>query len=347
MDVIDVKSKEIRPNENAGKEIGLGLVDVDKGKESALPTDVRKPLRMGLMVLLIGLGGFLIWATFVPLDSGVPSSGTVIVDGRRKVIQHLSGGVVKRIEVKEGQSVKEGDVLMRMDDSVALANKSNAESQLKSVEIQINFLEKLVSDLQSMSEEGFYPRNKFIEFQKQLADAQSQQSALKDRLAAAKLELQRALIVAPAKGKVMGLVITTDGGVAPAGAKLLEIVPDKERLVVEAMIPPHLIDRVVPGLSAEVRFSHTKSRKTPVILGQVEWVSADKFQPPQDSNSPAQLGYYTARVVVAANELNKLPDVQIRPGMIADVIVITGERTFMNYLFKPLTDGMAVSLKEN
>lgn len=345
MDVIDVKSKEIKLLESAGKVTGSTPADADQVRDIVLPTDVKGPLRTGLTVLLIGLGGFLVWATFVPLDAGVPSSGTVIVDGRRKVIQHLSGGVVKHIEVKEGQSVKEGDVLIRMDDSLALANKSNAESQLKSIEIQIKFLEKLVGDLQPMTEEGFYPRNRFIEFQKQLADAQSQQAALKDRLAAAKLELQRALIVAPAKGKVMGLAITTEGGVAPAGAKLLEIVPDEERLVVEAMIPPHLIDRVAPGLPAEVRFSHTKTRKTPVILGQVEWVSADKFQPPQDTTP--QPGYYTARVVVAADELKKLPDVLVRPGMIADVIVITGERTFMNYLFKPLTDGLAVSLKEN
>ena len=58
-------------------------------------------------------------------------------------------------------------------------------------------------------------------------------------------------------------------------------------------------------------------------------------------------GYYTARVIVSADELKKLPDVQVRPGMIADVIVQTGQRSFMNYLFKPLTDSMAVSLKEH
>lgn len=131
------------------------------------------------------------------------------------------------------------------------------------------------------------------------------------------------------------------------GAKLLELVPDEERLVVEAQILPHLIDRVVPGLFAEVRFSHTKSRRTPVILGQVEWVSADKFQNPQDTNPMSQAGYYTARVIVSADELKKLPDVQVRPGMIADVIVQTGQRTFMNYLFKPLADGIAISMKEN
>ena len=346
MQVIDVKSKEIKVADSSPNSVGTqDALDVQIKTDKALPTDAKRPLRIGLIILLFGFGGFLLWATFVPLASGIPSSGTVVVDGRRKAVQHFSGGVVKQILVREGQSVDVGNVLMRMDDSIALANKSNAESQLKSIEIQIKFLEKLTADLQAMAEEGFYPKNRFIELQKQLADAQGQRAALKDRLEAARLELQRALVISPAKGKVMGLAITTEGGVVPPGAKLLEVVPDDERLVVEAHIEPHLIDRMVPGLTAEVRFSHTKSRKTPMIMGTVEWVSADKFPNPQDPTGMS--GYYTARVIVSADELKKLPDVQVRPGMIADVIVQTGQRSFMNYLFKPLTDSMAVSLKEH
>lgn len=340
MDVIDVTPKEVKP---ADAKNPRGAVDTQIS-EPQLPTDAKRPLRIGMLILLIGFGGFLLWASLAPLASGVPSSGTVVIDGRRKAVQHLSGGVVKQIMVREGQSVKEGDLLIRMDDSIALANKSSAESQLKSVEIQIRFLEKLVNDLSAMAEEGFYPKNRYIELQKQLADAQGQRAALQDRVAAAQLELQRARISAPSTGRVMGLAITTEGGVVPAGAKLLEIVPDDERLVVEAKIQPHLVDRVATGLPAEVRFSTTQARKTPVILGQVEWVSADKFVDPQDHLSP--MGYYTARVIVSAEEIKKMPNVQIRPGMIADVIVQTGDRTFLNYLFKPLTDSMAVSLKE-
>lgn len=336
MDVIDVATREIRPLTPGGNQ-GVG--------DPVLPTDTRRPLRVGLLILVVGFGGFLLWASLVPLASGVPSSGSVVLDGRRKAIQHFSGGVVKQILVREGQSVKAGDVLMRMDDSVALANKSSAESQLKSVEIQIRFLDRLVLDLEAMAEQGFYPKNRYIELQKQLADAQGQKSALIDRVTAAKSELQRARVVAPSSGRVMGLSITTEGGVIPPGAKVLDIVPDDEKLVVETQIEPHLIDRVAPGLFAEVRFSTTYARKTPVILGQIEWVSADKFKDPQDPMTPQ--GYYTARLTISADELQKMPDVQVRPGMIADVIILTGNRTFINYLFKPLTDSMAVSLKEH
>ena len=310
-----------------------------------LPTDWWRPLRRGLIVLSFGFGGFMLWATLVPLSSGVPSPGTVIVDGRRKAVQHLSGGIVKQILVKEGQAIKEGDILIRLDDSTTLANKTYAESQLTATEIQIAYLEKLLVDLESMVSESFYPKNRYHELQKQLADAKIQRAALLDRLSAARLELQRSVITAPVSGKIMGLSITTEGGVISAASKILEIVPTDERLVVEAQISPHLIDRVTAGLIAEVRFTTTRARKTPVIYGQIDWISADRFPEGQDRSSAS--GFYVAHVVVSASEIQKLPDVQIRPGMAADVIINTGERTFLNYLLKPLSDSMAVSLKEH
>ncbi len=310
-----------------------------------LPTDVRRPLRVGALILLLGFGGFVAWAALAPIDSGVPANGTVTLDGRRKTVQHLSGGVVKQILVKEGDAVKEGDLLIRMDDAVPLATKSTAESELRSHAIQAKFLEQLVADLQPMTAEGFYPRNRLLDLQKQLADAKARQLGLQDRVAAANQELRRTTVVSPSTGKVMGLAITTEGGVIGPGGKLLEIVPDDERLVVEAQIQPHLIDKVTPGLVAEVRFSALNLRATPIIEGKVEWVSADKFVNPQDQFNP--MGYYTARVIVTAEEIKKLGEnVQIRPGMPAEVIFKTGERTFLEYLIKPLTDRMATSLKE-
>jgi hypothetical protein len=79
-------------------------------------------------------------------------------------------------------------------------------------------------------------------------------------------------------------------------------------------------------------------------MGQVEWVSADKFVNPQDMMNP--MGFYNARLVVSPAEMKKLGDVHIRAGMPADVIFNTGERTFLEYLVRPLTDRMAKSLKE-
>jgi len=73
--------------------------------------------RLGMLVLLIGLGGFLVWAAIAPLDEGVPTEGVVNVEGSHKIIQHFTGGIVSNLLVREGQQVKSGDVLIKLDDT--------------------------------------------------------------------------------------------------------------------------------------------------------------------------------------------------------------------------------------
>ena len=84
--------------------------------------NTQQPIRLGAAVLVVGFGFFLLWAAFAPLDQGVPASGTVAIETRKKTIQHSSGGVVKDVLVKEGQWVKEGEVLMEVSDTQARAN---------------------------------------------------------------------------------------------------------------------------------------------------------------------------------------------------------------------------------
>lgn len=86
------------------------------------PADLGRAARVGLWVLGLGLGGFLLWASLAPLDEGVPSPGIVAMDTKRKAVQHLSGGIVKQVLVREGDLVKEGQTLIQLDDVVAKAN---------------------------------------------------------------------------------------------------------------------------------------------------------------------------------------------------------------------------------
>jgi protease secretion system membrane fusion protein len=78
--------------------------------------------RIGLWVLLIGFGGFLLWASLAPLDEGVPAAGMVAIDTKRKAVQHLSGGILEKVLVREGEEVKEGQLLLLLDSAVARAN---------------------------------------------------------------------------------------------------------------------------------------------------------------------------------------------------------------------------------
>lgn len=86
------------------------------------PVKAGRPSHIGFWALGIGFSVFLAWAAIAPLDEGVPSAGFVSIDTKRKTVQHLSGGLVKEVLVREGQQVKLGDLLVRMDDAGARAN---------------------------------------------------------------------------------------------------------------------------------------------------------------------------------------------------------------------------------
>lgn len=114
-----------KPNLNASlkshvQDAQVVASNYDEGPRAS--SDTRAVARTGLLVLALGFGGFLLWAALAPLDEGVPTQGMVTLDTKRKMVQHLSGGIVKEVLVQEGQQVKEGQALMRLDGAVAKAN---------------------------------------------------------------------------------------------------------------------------------------------------------------------------------------------------------------------------------
>lgn len=304
----------------------------------------EKILNRVKLTILIAVLGVITWGLLIPLDSGVPSSGIVTVDGKRRVIQHPSGGVIRDIMVKEGDVVKKNQVLVRLENTHELANKSQIESQLASTQLQIEHFETILPALHGIAQEGFYPRNQWLELERKYNEAKALEISLHDKLLAADTDLDRTLIRSPIAGRIMGMEINTRGAVITVGQKLMEIVPVDDELTVEAQVRPHLIDKIFPGNQAQVRFPALQSAKTPVIHGNVQWVSADRFQNPNDKMYPE--GYYLAKVIVTPQELVALGDFKVLPGMPAEVIIKTGERTLFQYLIKPLTDRFSHALRE-
>lgn len=84
--------------------------------------DVRNPVKTGVWTLIVGLGGFLLWAALAPLDEGVPTQGMVTIDTKRKPVQHLTGGIVRAVHAREGEMVSAGQVLIKLDDAVTYAS---------------------------------------------------------------------------------------------------------------------------------------------------------------------------------------------------------------------------------
>ena len=166
-----------------------------------------------------------------------------------------------------------------------------------------------------------------------------------EKLRAATDIVTRSIIRSPSEGIVTGLQFHTIGGVVAPGEPVMDIVPQGEQLVLEVQVNPIDIDVVKAGLESRVIFSAYKSRRMPLLTGTVTQVSANSFQEQQGLESYA---YYKARVEVDAEELSHLDaSIKLHPGMPADVFINTGTRTFLSYLFSPLTDSFNHAFKED
>lgn len=179
------------------------------------------------------------------------------------------------------------------------------------------------------------------EVQSQLSSVTQEVQADADKLTALEGDLQRTEITAPVSGQVVGLTVQTVGAVIQSGQKLLDIVPKDEPLVLDVRIAPHLIDKVYPSLDTDVRFSTFAHSPQLVVQGQVRSVSKDLITDPQSG-----VTFYLARVVLTKEGMANLQGRRLQPGMPAEVVIKTGERSMLTYLIHPLTKRFAASMKE-
>lgn len=176
----------------------------------------------------------------------------------------------------------------------------------------------------------------------QLAETQTNLKDVRERVTALQDVLTRTEIRAPVAGTVNGLAVHTEGGVIRSGDPLAEIVPRSDELVIEASVSPLDIDRVATGQTARVRMSSFSSKSVPQLFGTVLNVSADAHFDEQNNSS-----YYLARIAITPESLEDLEGLVLVPGMPAEVFITTGERTFLQYLLKPLSNSVARSLIED
>lgn len=424
--------------------------------------DTGQPIRYGMLGLVLGLGGLLLWAALAPIDEGVPTAGSVTIDTKRKPVQHLSGGIVDQVLVREAQTVHKGDGLIKLNDAVARTNYEAArhrylglrimqnrllaeqtgaaqisfhedveaaredpqirqhidtetllfssrrmalKNELAAIDAAIRAQEEAVrgyaaqlsarnqqqgllaeerNGIRELVAEGYVPRNKLLELERMTADIGAVSSGLhsdharakqntselmlkklqrqqeyrkevdsqlseiqrelvadSEKYKAASAELERTLLRAPADGIVVGLAVQTPGSVIQAGARIMDIVPQDETLLLETHIPPHLIDRIKPGQLTDIRFSGFAHTPQLVVEGRLISASADLLH---DQATNTQ--YYLARLEVTPKGLKTLGNRQLYPGMPAEVVIKTGERSLLTYLIAPLFKRVAQSMTE-
>lgn len=209
--------------------------------------------------------------------------------------------------------------------SVAQSRGQVGETRLQVLEAQNNYFERVATELR--------------EVETSLGDVMPKLSAARDQLA-------RIEIRAPATGTVVGLSVFTPGGVIAAGQKLLDIVPARAPLTIEAMVSNADGDDVRIGQQAFVRFETLHERSLPALEGKVSRLSADAFT---DEKSGAT--FYTAEVAVPLSELQRIQDLRgqdvLRAGMPVVVTIPVRKRTALQYAFEPLTGAFRRAFREH
>ena len=440
------------------------ITDVEDLKSNNDFSNTDQPIRMGFWVLIVGFGCFMLWTAFAPLDEGVSAAASVSIESKRKTIQHMSGGVVHNVLVKEGQMVKAGDVLVELDEGVSKANfeavrqnymgqrasesrllaeQSGADrinfhsdlmtsatdplvlqhmqsqtllfqsrkaalqaemqageenlgglkaqfesttSMLENRKIQAALQEQQIKAVKELSLEGYAPKNQVLQLEQsqselrslmadlqgnlnriqrsmaevhqrlaqrkqeylkevsqQLADVRREVQSGQDKLKAVTEELARTQVKSPVDGQVVGMQVSSIGGVVTPGQRLMDVVPNSEALVVDAKIPPHIIDKVFAGEAVEVRFSTFANSPQLVLDAKLVSVSKDVIS---EQTAMGVQSYYLARAAINEEGMKTLGKRVLQPGMPAEVLIKTGERSLLTYLLHPLTKRIAASMKE-
>jgi HlyD family secretion protein len=431
--------------------------------------DPRLEIGVGLLIAFAFFVILLGWAALVPLDAAAYAPGQVAVATHRQTLQHREGGVIRAIDVKDGQYVHAGDVLIELVGADVLAAQRALTSQVVGLKAQRARLlaeqagsgsitwppefktaagddadeaqkaitvqeaefhsradalashkavlrqrmaelsdqidgyqrqieaardqERLIADelkdVSSLSAQGYAPISQVralqrsqaelvgrlgeyaaqiaqarqqsgeLELQilqldadereqvsKDLRDAEFQLNDLLPRLNAAEDQARRIQVRAPVSGTVMGLSVFTIGGVVAPGERLMDLVPDKSQLLIQAQIAPQDIEGLRVGQTTEVRLGAERDRTLPILKGVLTELSADSLL-----NEKTGASYFAAEVTIPPDQLALLQaanvkNFQLRPGLPAQVIVPTAKRTALQFLLEPLNKTLWRSFRE-
>src|SRR6185312_7992119 len=235
----------------------------------------------------------------------------------------LQKGLVDKprvLEVKRRQAEIDGDRL-KNEAAIARAQQVIAESEIRISELGTDRVNAAADELQDIERE--IPQ-------------------LREQIAAAEDVLRRIEIRAPLAGRVVDLKVHTPGGVVGQGEALMDIVPDSEKLLIDAQIDPHDIDVVRTGQAAEVRFTAFHQRELRPLKGQLISLSADRMVEEKTGRA-----YYLGRIELKEDPGVVLKGAEVVPGMQADAIILTGQSTLFGYLKRPIERTFERALRED
>lgn len=420
-----------------------------------------RPLGIGLIAILVFVGGFALWSNEAPLAEAAIAMGEIRAEGQRRTVQHLEGGIVQEILARDGDRVRAGQVLLRLDAvqsgaqteilrgqrlallaqearlaaeaeglpaiafppelitatdpraaeamggqralfaarTAAFAGQMAALSarrdqqratlaaiggQAESQSRQLDLIRQEEESVRRLVAQGLERTPRLLALQRQMAalegnGADLEGQAARARAMIAELESERARleqtrqaeigterrevaarlsdaterlraaedvstrrdVLAPEDGTILHSRVFTRGAVLRAGEPAMEIVPAADRLVVEVQLSPADIERVHPGLRAEIRLPAYRQRVAPYIEGEVIEVAADVTQ-----DERRGVSFFRVRIAIPEEQVARLPGGPLRPGMPAEALIRTGERSLARYMIQPLLDSFHRAFRE-
>ncbi len=385
----------------------------------ALLTDTPKGSSALLYATLILFALLILWAYFAKIDERTVANGKVIPSSQIQVIQNLEGGILAELYVKEGDLVRKGQKLLRINDTrfsasyqenrekyvdlMATISRLQAEASgaksisfpedliknypkivkietrlfnsrqarlkasITSLEKSIEFANKEFKIMAPLAKEGLVPKVDVIRLQQKISELEGKlavesetfQSKVREELSNEQAELAsltkalmglkdkmvRTLIRSPVDGIVKKVNIATIGGIIKPGADIMEVVPIKDTLLIEAKVRPQDIAFIHPGQDAAIKITAYDPSIYGSLKGKVKYISADAIEE-EDKNARVQ-SYYKILVQTNTNHLQfESQELPIIPGMQATVDILTGEKTILQYLLKPFLKAKQGALRE-
>ncbi len=225
----------------------------------------------------------------------------------------------KLLELDRTIAILEGD----RDESRGLI--AAAQEEIARAEVQIDTLDQ----------------QRLVEIGDRLAEGRRVIDGLASRIRATDDVLHRLDLRAPQTGLVVDIQTKTPGAVIGSGAPVMEILPEADRLIVQTRVPPETIDTVHVGRSAEIRLVAFPRAQSPMVLGEVIYVSADMLTDERDGSA-----FFEARVSIDPDSLADLPDISLSAGMPVEVAIQTGERRAGAYILSPILRRMSNAFRE-
>ena len=434
----------------------------------SLPRSTKGPTVAGALIMAVLLMGFGVWGNMAPIAGAVVASGVFVVTGQNKIIQHLEGGMIREIYVREGDTVEAGQMFLELDDTAAraelqrlflrrirlravdarlqvemreeqeitwppdvvhwlasspevkeivdsqqmafTARRNNLNSDVKSIQEsisalderirgsrvqldavhrQIILLDEEIATKDKLVQAGLVRKPELMVLQRQKANLEGEvgrimgdigdakeriaraveqingarKTAIKtaveqmhevrgeladvrERMLSAKGVLDRVRVTAPVSGVVVKLRYHTQGGVVEPGKNIMELLPLRDELIIEARLRPQDIDSVKHGQIAMVRLTALNQRITPMLSGEVIYLSADTLADEKKSQQVGPTDIYIVRVKLNSEESRNIPGFSPTPGMPAEVYIKTTERTFFQYIVRPIHDSMMRAFRE-